>query len=51
MIASPLVPLRGLKQYNSNRIVEYRLAEDDGVELRFDFVEVENRKDCDRIRR
>jgi hypothetical protein len=37
------------EEHDSNRVVENTLAKDDGVQLRVDFVGIENGEDCDRV--
>lgn len=43
------VLLGGFENNNGNSIVEDRFTEDDGIELRVDFVSVEDGEDCDGI--
>lgn len=42
--------MRGLEENNSDGIVQYGLAKYEGIELRFDFVRVEDGEDRDRVR-
>lgn len=43
------VLLRRLEQNDSNSIVKDRLAENNGIKLRLNLVQVENRQDSDRV--
>lgn len=41
--------MRRLEQDDGNGVVEDRLAKDDGIQFRFDLVEVEDGQDSDRV--